>query len=132
MIAEDKGAGAVQRKVAKSARDLVLPPMVTAEVLTTVPRVLIGPRYDLIDESVRERLRQPLLATVKDGAPADQRTRTQLWLLNGAYCLRQALGLEMRDSLTVNRAVRDLGRPGWPEKPAVDAMVGRRAAAASG
>ena len=132
VIGQDQGAGAVQRRLAKSARDLVLPRMVTAELFTTVPRVLIGPRHDLVDEAVRERLRQPLLATVMDGAPADQRTRTQLWLLNGAFCLRQALGLPVRDSMTVNRAVRALGKPTWPEKPAIDAMVGRRAAATSG
>lgn len=129
-IAQDQGAGAVQRRLAKASRDLVLPRLVTAEVLTTVRRPIIGPRYDLVDEGVRRRLREPLLATVLDGAPADQRIRTQMWLLNGAYCLRQALGLELRESLRVHRAVRELGRPGWPEKPAIDAMNGRRAAAA--
>lgn len=132
LVGQDRGAGAVQRRLAKAARDLVLPRLVTAEVLSAVPRALIGPRYDLVDESLRAELQAPLLATVVDGAPADQRTRTMMWLLHGAYCLRQALGVSARETFTVSRAVRDLGRPSWPEKPAIDAMVGRRAAVTAG
>lgn len=123
--------GAVQRAVAKQAREIVLPALAEQEVLSVTPRVLIGPRYALLDESLRTRLQDEFVPIVLEGAPADERQRAIIWLLHGANCLRQALGLELREWVTIQRHVRALGKPTWPAKAAIDAMVGRRAAAVS-
>ena len=123
--------GAVQRAVAKHAKDIVLPALVQQEILSATPRPLIGPRYTLLDESLRVHLTEELVPIVMTGAPADERQRNLVWLLNGAYSLRPALGIELRHSVTVHQNLRALGKPTWPAKAAIDAMVGRRAAAAS-
>ena len=136
-IRDDRSAAAVQRRLARQSRDLVLPRMVEREILSATPRPIIGPRYALIDEAVREQLRAPLvqLALGQTGTQnherdeVDPRHRTQLWLLQGAYCARQALGLAMGDTLALGRGIRALGKPGWPDKWAIDAMMGRRGAA---
>ncbi len=130
-ISNDKGAIAVQRTVAKIARDLVMEPLVRAETVSRTPRMLLGPRYQLLETTRRDALRAELLPIVLDGGEADPRQRGIIQLLQGAYCLRQALGRPLKGSLAIGRGVRALGKPGWPEKTAIDQMVGRRAAAAS-
>ena len=130
-ISEQSGAIAVQRTLAKTARDLVMEPLVRAETVSRTPRLLLGPRHQLLETTRRDAVRAELLPIVLDGADADDRQRGIIQLLNGAYCLRQALGLPLSQTMAVGRGVRALGKPVWPEQTAIRQMVGRRAAAAS-
>lgn len=130
-ISQDRGATAVQRKVAKMARDLVMETLARAETVSRTPRLFLGPRYGLLETARRDALRTELKAIVLDGAEADDRQRSIIQLLQGANCLRQALGLPLKGSMAIGRGARALGKPAWPEKTAIDQMAGRRAAAAA-
>lgn len=131
LVTGGKGAQAVQRQVAKESRTLVMDALARREVVSTTPRPVLGPRHTLLDIDHRDRLRAELTPIVVEQREPDERQRTIIQLLNGAVILRQALGLSFSEGLAVQRGARQLGKPVWPEKTAIDLMVGRRAAVLS-
>ncbi|MFW6597127.1 GOLPH3/VPS74 family protein [Propionibacteriaceae bacterium Y2011] len=127
---QGKSATSVQQAVAKFAIDEVVGRLQARELVTVTKRAVLGDKVELMDTSTRDAIRTRLRAIILDGVEVTDRDRSQLWLLHHTHqspVLRDA----MREWLTIHRFVRDLGRPEWPEKAAIDVVQGRAAAVAS-
>ncbi|MGD7705850.1 GOLPH3/VPS74 family protein [Microlunatus sp. Y2014] len=128
---QGKGATTVQMAVAKFALDEVVGRLQARELVSVTKRSVLGDKVELMDTTARDAVRTRLRAIILDGVEPTDRDRSQLWLLHHTHqtvVLRDAF----REHLTIHRFIRDLGRPEWPEKAAIDLVQGRAAAAASG